>query len=278
MHDEINIVAIVRTRGEAPYLKSVISKVIESGISVFLVDNNPKPIWKNLEGDRVDYFHDRKTYIPMCTKTFKDVCYGKDNELCIAKMYNNAFDQSRYPGYWLLKLDDDDLWMPQSLNRLKETVVFAPETGLIYFSGVNLLSESHISEGLTFCGGRDHFCIGPKVNFRFINGEQWELALFKGVTQKKYLGLSYAHLKFFGKSSGYIKDIEDSSHKYLSELEELTRKPIPIAYLKSFKLRILGYFFNKFPALAKNSNLGMVRAYQFYNELSESFLIKSKDE
>ena len=266
----LSVVAIVRTKGEAPYLKMVVQQFLNAHIRVFIVDNNKDKTWECLADELVDYEHDPTDYIPMCTNDFADICYGQDKESCIATMYNNAFDQSRYPGAWLLKLDDDDYWTSGAIFRLQETLRTMSPKGIIYFSGVNLLSYNTISKNLSFCGGRDHFCVGPSVEIRFRNGKQWEEAIFTGVKMTKFMGLTYAHLKFFGDSLGYTKDIRESSKEFLTGLEKEIKIARPVTHLNSLFLRISSIFIYPIARIMKNKYLGMINAKTFYNELKES--------
>lgn len=211
--------AVIRTKGPAPYLEQIITTALQHLDGVVLVDNNETP-QHQYTSTKLIYFHDSRAVIPMCSKMHSDLYLTNDNfaENSLASFYRNAFELAP-KNAWKIKIDDDDAWSANDLIDFRNLLERTRKNSIVYFSGLNWLGEEYISAGRPICGGRDHFALGPRCKYEWINGASWEELILQRGTPKIYAGIRYIHLKFFGNSVGYKKDIVNSNEKFLNSLE-----------------------------------------------------------
>lgn len=217
---------VIRTKGQAPYLKQVIEAVQKYLDGIVLIDNNQKPIhFQKFNG--VKYCHYDKAVAPMGSTDHR-LYYERsidDDPNSLAGFYDYSFSQVP-KGSWKLKLDDDDLWAKHKIASLRSILNNKSKNSIVYFSGINYLGKGNLSSHTPICGGRDHFVIGPECDYKFINDELWEHLVVSPRAKKYYIGITYLHLKFFGLSVGYEKDYDLTNIDYLRKINENNFKPL----------------------------------------------------
>ena len=259
------ISGVIRTKGTAPYLKLIVANALAHIDHVVIVDNNQEDIWRKdfQHLGKVSYKHDPREITPICTDEHKAYFDNHDHfaPLSLASFYRDAFNLA--PFGFVMKLDDDDYWTEYGWKKLARWLISASPSSIVYFNGINLVDTNKLSLSTPICGGRDHFVIGPDVNYDFRNDEQWETLHFQNPPSRTlFLKLTYYHLKFYKNAPGYFKDICDSNCVFLSDKDAKNRIG---GHLNELHIPAHKKIIDKImPRLLKNTEIGCSELIKFW--------------